>query len=113
MGIPSVGTVVLIRFPYSNLSNAKLRPAIVLASASRGDLIVCQVTNNEYGDPAAVGFNNADLRSGSLRVQSFARPSKLFTASPSILVRSIAELKDQKQIEILKAVIGMFEGSLP
>lgn len=39
MGLPSVGTVVVVRFPFSDLSRSKLRPAIVLADAGRNDWI--------------------------------------------------------------------------
>ncbi len=40
------GSVALVPFPFSDLSQAKLRPAIVLASVGRGDWILCQVTRN-------------------------------------------------------------------
>jgi hypothetical protein len=36
MGAPSVGDVVIIPSPYSNLSQSKRRPALVLAEAGRG-----------------------------------------------------------------------------
>jgi mRNA interferase MazF len=53
--VPSAaGAVVLIPFPFSDLSASRLRPAIVLASAGRGDWILCQVTSNAYADPLAV-----------------------------------------------------------
>jgi mRNA interferase MazF len=42
---PSVGSVVLVPFPVSDLSLSKLRPAVVLADAGRGDWILCQVTS--------------------------------------------------------------------
>jgi mRNA interferase MazF len=38
MVTPSVGAVVLVPFPFSDLSEAKLRPAVVLADAGRNDL---------------------------------------------------------------------------
>lgn len=37
MGSPSAGSVVLVKFPFSDLSSAKLRPAIVLAASGRDD----------------------------------------------------------------------------
>ena len=44
MVAPSIGSVVLVRFPFSDLSESKLRPAVVLADAGRGDWVLCQVT---------------------------------------------------------------------
>ena len=33
---PSVGSIVLVPFPFSDLSQSKLRPAVVVADAGRG-----------------------------------------------------------------------------
>lgn len=44
------GLVVLLRFPFSDLSSSKLRPAVVLAHAGGVDWVLCQVTSNPYGD---------------------------------------------------------------
>jgi len=38
---PSAGSVVLVPFPFSDRSRSKLRPALVLADAGRGDWILC------------------------------------------------------------------------
>jgi mRNA interferase MazF len=50
----------------------KLRPALVLADAGRGDFLLCQITSNPYGDPRAVELAAADFASGSLQRVSFA-----------------------------------------
>jgi mRNA interferase MazF len=70
-----------VPFPFSDLSQAKLRPAIALADAGRDDWILCQVTSNPYGDSRAVRLTVSSFDSGSLRADSYARPGKLFTAS--------------------------------
>ena len=54
MVAPSEGSVALVRFPFSDLSSSKLRPAVVLAFTGRDDWILCQVTSNPYSDPAAI-----------------------------------------------------------
>jgi len=48
VGAPEPGAVVLVRFPFSDLSQTKLRPAVVLADADRGDWILCQVTSKPF-----------------------------------------------------------------
>ncbi|MGI9188716.1 MAG: hypothetical protein ACR2F9_01120 [Longimicrobiaceae bacterium] len=53
MGALAAGSVVLVPFPFSDLSQFKLRPAAVLAEAGRGDYLLCQVTSNLYADPRA------------------------------------------------------------
>jgi hypothetical protein len=50
---PAVGKVVLLPFPFSDLSESKLRPAVIVADAGRGDWVLCQVTSKPYGDSHA------------------------------------------------------------
>ncbi|HVQ37181.1 MAG TPA: hypothetical protein VMS31_06595, partial [Pyrinomonadaceae bacterium] len=59
---PSVGAVVPVTFPFSDLTQSKLRPAVVLARASKNDWVLCQVTSNAYSDPRAIKItaNNFD-----------------------------------------------------
>lgn len=45
MVAPTAGSVVLVPFSFSDLTQAKLRPAVVLADAERGDWILCQITS--------------------------------------------------------------------
>jgi mRNA interferase MazF len=61
MGVFAAGQVVIVRFPFSDLTASKLRPAIVLAEAGRGDWILCQITSKSYGDPRAVQLDAADF----------------------------------------------------
>ncbi len=53
MGAPSVGDVVIIPFPYSDLSQSKRRPALVLAEAGRGVA---------WSSPGFVDSSHATLR---------------------------------------------------
>jgi len=54
MVTPSAGSVILVRFPFSDLSQTKLRPAVVPGGADRSDWILCQITSKPYGDPRAI-----------------------------------------------------------
>ena len=78
MGARARGAAVLVRFPFSDLSQSKLRPAVVLADAGRGDHVLCQITSKAYGDPDAVVLDAGAFATGSLRLTSHARPGKLF-----------------------------------
>jgi len=80
---PSAGSVVLVSFPFSDLSASKLRPAVVIASGGRDDWILCQVTSNPYADANAIEISDVDFASGSLQRVSFVRPGKLFTSNVS------------------------------
>lgn len=104
---PTTGEVVLVPFPFSNLSQSKVRPAVCLANAGRDDWILSQITSSPYGDPAAVPLDAADFTSGGLLVASFARPGKLFTAHSGLMVRSVGQLTDAAFQRVLDAVIRL------
>ncbi len=111
MGAPSAGSVVLVPFPFSDLSVAKLRPAIVLADAGRGDAILCQVTGNRYADPIAMELSTSDFASGSLLRTSYARPGKLFTASGDLIVREVGILRPESLSRLTDRVIQLLRSS--
>ena len=74
MVVPAAGEVVLVRFPFSDLSQVKIRPAVCLGSAGRGDWLLCQITSKSYSDPLAINLGPADFVSGGLKLASYARP---------------------------------------
>jgi mRNA interferase MazF len=78
-------SVVLVPFPFSDLSAHKLRPALVMADAGRGDWLSSQITSRPYGDTTAVELTAGDFDSGGLQIVSHVRPLKLFTAHESLL----------------------------
>lgn len=107
MGTPAAGSVVLVPFPFSDLSQAKLRPAVVLAEAGKGDFVLCQVTSNMYADPLAVELQVADFTTGSLQRTSYARPGKLFTANSGLIVREVGVLHPAALSRIVEQVVKL------
>jgi mRNA interferase MazF len=106
---PSAGEVVLVPFPFSDLSHSKVRPAICLADAGRGDWILCQITSNPYGDPRAIPLDAPDFASGGLLVASFARPGKLFTAHSGLMIRSVGPLTTAAFARVLSTVVVILQ----
>ena len=111
MVIPKAGNVVVLPFPFSDLSESKVRPAVVLARANKSDWILCQITSNPYGDAQAVVIAQTDFESGMLRLQSYARPSKLFTANEGLIISIEGTLKPEKLNEIREAIITILNQS--
>lgn len=52
MGTFAAGQVVILPFPFSELTARKYRPALLLAAVGKGDWIVCQITRNPISSPA-------------------------------------------------------------
>jgi len=53
------GDVVVVPFPFSDLAQAKRRPALIIASLEEDDLILCQITSQLIKDKYAIPINNA------------------------------------------------------
>ena len=100
---------MLLPFPFSDLSQAKLRPAVVMADAGRNDWILCQVTSRAYGDDRAIAITDQDFETGGLRVASVARPGKLFTAHATLLTAEVGRLHATAIERIRRGVVAMFE----
>jgi mRNA interferase MazF len=100
-----------VPFPFSDLSQSKVRPAICLADAGRGDWILCQITSSPYGDPRAIVLDNSDFTAGGLLAASYARPGKLFTAHCTLLVRSVGKLNAPAFQRVLDAVVNLIRPS--
>jgi len=109
MVIPKAGDIVVLPFPFSDLTENKVRPAVVLARANQSDWILCQITSNPYGDAQAVVIDTTDFESGMLRLKSYARPSKLFTANEGLMISIEGTLKPEKLTEIRKAIIAILD----
>jgi len=110
---PAVGEVVLVRFPFSDLSQSKLRPAVCLADAGRADWVLSQITSNAYGDPRALPLDEPDFVLGSLKVASYARPGKLFTANERLIAKSVGKLREASLRRVVDAVVALLQSGIP
>ncbi len=109
MGKLIKGDIVVIPFPFSDLSDSKRRPAFVLADLQGDDVILCQITSRNVKDIYAITLNETDFVKGSLHQQSNIRPNRLFTADKNIIVSKIGSVSNalsnmviDKLFEILK-----------
>lgn len=109
----SPASIVIIPFPFSDLSGTKLRPALVLAETGHNDWLLCQITSNAYIDPDAVRLTDAELSNGTLNTTSFARPMKLFTANADLIVKRVAILNNNAFRDILTGTIKSLQKNLP
>ena len=112
MGAPSVGDVVIIPFPYSDLSQSKRRPALVLAEAGRGDFLLCQITSKKYGDLHALSLKESDFLSGGINRDSFIRGAKLFTANEALILGVAGHLTHSKLSEVICQLIEILSACL-
>lgn len=111
MGAFAAGQVILLPFPFSDLSRSKLRPALLLADAGRGDWFACQITSNPYADPRAITLTQEDFAAGGLQRTSHARPGKLFTAGASLFAGVAGVLHPTQRDAVRNALIALLQGA--
>lgn len=96
--------IVLITFPFTDLSGSKLRPALILAETSL-DVTVCFITTqNQWQEQTDVILSPNNIN--GLRTQSYIRLSKIATLdrglAKGLLVKlsltEISELNDKLKI---------------
>ena len=78
-----------------------------MARAGGTDWVLSQITSKAYSDPLVVPLRAGSFAEGGLPLDSFVRPSKLFTANESIIVRQVGQLSDQAHREVVDAVVRL------
>lgn len=104
------GDVVVIPFPFSDLSQSKRRPALVIAPLEGNDAILCQITSKNIRDTYAISIDDADFTSGSLRQPGNIRPNRLFTADSHIILYRVGSIKKEKLLQVAEKVIDIIKG---
>ena len=107
MVAPAAGEVVVIPFPFSDLTQSKVRPALCLADAGRGDFVLCQITSQPYGDPLSLKIDDQDFATGGLHAESFVRPGKLFTADANLILSIEGKLSPTAYQRVLNTVVNL------
>ena len=103
------GDVVVIPFPFSDLSQAKRRPALVVAILEGDDLILCQITSQNVADKYSITITDDDFDSGSLKQTSNVRPNRIFTADKHIILYRIGNIKPAKTHKVIDKIIEILK----
>jgi mRNA interferase MazF len=99
------GDVVVLNFPFSDLSQTKRRPALVIAALKGDDVILCQVTSQGRTDEYSIRLDDVDFVSGGLNQSSRIRPNRLFTADAGIVVYRAGCVSAAKLNEVVDRLI--------
>ncbi len=102
--MPQPGEVVLIPFPYTDLTTAKRRPVLVLRPADGfGDFLAAAITSHP-GHVDALTLTQMDLQEDVLPKPSYVRATKLYTLNERIVVRRFGALKPEAFARIHAAI---------
>lgn len=99
------GDVLLIPFPYTDLSARKTRPAVVVSSAlfhaRRSELLLMYISSQVEKLDILLDYPLQDWQAARLLKPSFARP-KIAAVEPSLIVYHIGALtaRDLRGVEL-------------
>lgn len=108
------GDVVLALFPFTDLSQTKLRPAIVLwIDHSHQDVTICfissQNTNNLSDDEFVLNPIDPDFLTTGLKVISKVRVTKIVTIERKLITRKLGNLSNSYITNLNKTMIRAFK----
>ncbi|MDF9800146.1 mRNA interferase MazF [Catalinimonas alkaloidigena] len=103
------GDVIVLPFPFSDLSASKRRPALVLADLMGSDIILCQITSQHTKDAYAISLTDSDMINGSLKKASNIRPNRIFTADKNIILYKIGSIASAKSQEVRNKIIEILD----
>lgn len=101
------GDIVVIPFPFSDLSRNKKRPAFVIKDLSDNDILLCQITSKPNKDRFSIPLLKSDFKTGELPVDSNIRVSKMFTADKKIILRKAGTVKENYCDQIIDEIVKL------
>ena len=99
------GDVVVVPFPFTDFSEYKRRPALVVTSLSGDDVILCMITTRSKIDQYSVNLSSVDFSDGGIAEESIIRPNKLFTADSNRILSKKGSLIKNKIDEVVNRII--------
>ena len=104
------GDIVVIPFPFSDLSGNKRRPAFVIQDLPGNDILLCQITSKSNKDNFSITLLDRDFINGNLPVESNVRFNKIFTADKKIILRKAGTVKRIYAQRIIQAIVELISG---
>ncbi len=105
--------IVLVPYPYSDLSSTKRRPVLVVSNNHYNqkfpDILVCVITSNLFKDDYSVDLNDNDLEIGMMPEQSVIKCHKLFTIEQTQIIKRFSIIKDDKLKDVINKLMLLVE----
>lgn len=105
--------IVLLPFPYSDLSFTKKRPALIVSNNNYNerfnDVVVYVITSNLFKDDFSIEIENADLDYGILPEESVVKIHKLFTIDKSKIIKKFSIVGIEYFNGVIKILTDLFK----
>jgi mRNA interferase MazF len=109
------GDVVLVPFPFADLTGRKMRPAVIVSGDPQGmELILAFITSvlsnrSPRGAEVELLQSNPEFRGSGLKVDSLIRLDKLVTLSSNVISRRLGATGASTRIRIATMLRRAFD----
>ncbi|WP_319420213.1 type II toxin-antitoxin system PemK/MazF family toxin [Pleurocapsa sp. FMAR1] len=108
------GDIVLVQFPFSDLSQTKLRPALVLVvSASIDEITLCFISSQKVKSLSASEFaiakSDREFAETGLKADSKVRVTRIITLERKLILRKIGELSKNQILKLNQILTTAFK----
>jgi mRNA interferase MazF len=106
------GDIVVVNFPFTDVSQTKRRPALVISNDlvnQTGDYLLVQITSQVKADGLSLPITASDYALQPLPLNSFVRIHKVFLLNESLIVRketSVTASFLQRLVKALNTLLG-------
>jgi mRNA interferase MazF len=91
--------IVLVPFPYSDLSAVKKRPVLILSNnefnEKQEDVLVCVITSKSFADDYSIPIINDNLEYGILPEPSIIKTHKLFSIHKTKIIKKFSSINQE------------------
>lgn len=99
------GDIILLPYPYTDLSNTKQRPAVIISKdlVNKQNYIVAKITSVIRGDKFSFPISSIDI-DRELKYESEVRTNEVFTVSPTIIIKKFASFKKDSLTQLTENI---------
>jgi len=105
------GEILIVPFPFSDLSSIKQRPVLVLSkdidNTSSNDVITCGITSFLKDTKYSILIDDNNLEKGQIPVKSRIKIDKLFTLDKNIIKKKLAKLNKKTFEKVRKEFFNL------
>jgi mRNA interferase MazF len=105
------GEILLISFPFSDLSTTKRRPVLVLSKKSHNDksddFVCCGITSNLQNKKFSIILSSSDLQHGEIPKTSRIKFNKIFTLEKRLAMRKLGQINERMLKKIQESLIDL------
>lgn len=95
--------IVLIPFPYSDLTSFEKRPALIISNEKINkmqDRICCLITTKSHKDDLLIEKNS--FKNGTLPFKSFIKPQRIFTIHEGVIIKKFGTINDDMHDKVIR-----------